>query len=145
MKVYIIEPIDRCGEAVKDQSNFKELMASKFTAEAPVMAFFPALAYGVRGKVNQEDITFLQDLNWHALTESDAVALIYKPGVESWGSPVELEQARAAGKRLFVLLPIDRPVDLLPFYLRSALVDAVVVHGWPELLDALIAYSGETT
>ena len=137
MIVYIGVAMDKNGNAVRQSV---EVAASLRDSEAfsavPLEIFCPALAHfnnfpgrRVHGKV-------VAEMNRHALHQADVLVVIYHPGQETWGLPMEVRDVANTGRDIVVLNTEDVSADLLPMYL-VALDGIVVVSNVEDLATVL--------
>ena len=138
MLIYLAQTIDRSKDSpqVTACNIIKEFRALGFkgTFFASSLAFStPELMYVV-----QQDIEHITDINFHALSMSDALLLNYTPGMESWGCPQEVYVANLSKIPIFILTPEGTRYQEMPLYLRGLTNSTCVNSNLSNLLTRIL-------
>lgn len=87
----------------------------------PLAVYSPYMAFQeIQGILDQEHAIRLLRINMHAVIKADLLLVHYQPGVETWGTPMEVLRAHAHGISIMVWKSVTAP---LPSYLRACAGD----------------------
>ena len=129
--VYLAGAIDRAKGNPKDWS--KELIAELherwsgvLPERAPLITYSPALGFDLSGACDTDHGSILFDINMKAVDLSSLVMVRYTPGVETWGTPMEVLRAFMIDNTPVLVWTVERLAetyidaeDLLPSYLAA--------------------------
>lgn len=87
----------------------------------PLMIYSPFKAFhqGSMGLLDKEHALHSFRINMAAVDEADLLLVHYQPGVETWGTPMEVMQARAHRCPVLVWFMPKVSTDRLPSYLLA--------------------------
>ena len=137
MNVYMSYPIDKIDEKTnaKVQKVVDEIILAIVEKckqdDMSWCVFTPHTAFRVAGSFISRAVSdMITAVNFQALTECDAMVLIYSKGTETWGCPIEAWHARNNGIPI-VVVSIDGkdedPEYYMPSYLKACLKGGSVV------------------
>jgi hypothetical protein len=139
MNVYFSVPIDR--------NPGSDELADKFSFPDNTVVYNPRGAFSTNGTTDSNNVGFIVNINSKALLLSDVVVVMYLPGVESWGVPMELNMAHDHGIRTVVVYnSYGAEYAKLPIYLKSCVKveDFVFIDDFiDKMLDVSMELEGK--
>lgn len=143
MLVYLAIPIDKSKTDPKSEA--KELADDLCGLRSGLVVFSPSNAWTVISNIPTSSAGVLIRTNQLVLSFCDLLLLVYKPGYETWGCPMELYYAHELRKRVIVYEESGCS-ECLPLYIRGLMTTGRVSYArnMEELLDQLVAATDAT-
>lgn len=141
MLIYLAQAIDKnpTDGLTRRSRIIREIAEEWPRGDASSLIFFsPADAFRSKGEVTNHEAQQIEKINSLALLSSDVMVILYTPGVESWGVPMELAAFRAAGRPAFLLANITDGYYGLPLYIRTRIPEDRVLTS-AEILSHKLA------
>ena len=143
MFIYLAVAIDK-NRPIK--SKREKLLAEIFkrwpSGDASLVVFSPADAFTtLRSRITESEAVRIEQVNERALEVADIMVILYQPGIESWGVPIELDQFHRWDRPAFLFLDDTGPLyQSLSLYLRIRIPQKRVLYSTDELVQTLSEY-----
>jgi hypothetical protein len=145
MLIYLAQAIDKSPQFAEDErhNELYHQMLKDWPGGASLVIFRPAGAFrAIPGRVTQDEGRRVEEINTKALKEADAMVILYEPGVESWGVPMELLAFRNTGRPAFLLIEgHGTRYEDLPIYLRNRIPERLVQYSVESLVQELSEFA----
>jgi len=137
--IYFAHAIDRNTNTAQHVAQAIEKMREKYYGGI----YIPSAAFNVLPSYMEEiDIQGVVSINLSALKKCGVMVIDYRPGIESWGVPQEMNYAARAKIPMIMKVPVDTDYYQLSVYLRALIPFKMVVESWSEAMDIVNALEG---
>lgn len=146
MRLYLATPVDRNAKALKEGTDLATRLAAAWPEMEKVVMFSPVGAFSTiyQGLSEQNEYSWIVEINEMAAFTSDAMIVWYRRGVESWGVPQEVLLSAQWHKAIFVLSE-DQDHGELPLYLKSRVAPDHVFRTIETLVTKLLEENPHAT
>ena len=142
MFIYLAVAIDKNLPTTANREELISAISKGWPKGASLVIYSPADAFtALQARVTESEAVRIEQVNERALEVADSMVILYQPGVESWGVPIELDQFRRWDRPAFLLLDTHGHVyQALPLYLRIRIPQKRVLYSTDDLVQTLSEY-----